>query len=49
MTRVCVDAVGSLSGLEREKLLLGIQILAGGNREALSVAQSSGISINQGK
>lgn len=42
MTRVCVDAVRSLSQLERDKLLLGVQVLAAANQEAIAVAQSSG-------
>lgn len=42
MTRVCRDAVSSLSRIERDHLLLGIQILAAGNTEAIAVAQAAG-------
>ena len=41
MTRVCSDAVQSLSRMEREGLLFGVQVLAAANREALAVAQAS--------
>jgi predicted TIM-barrel enzyme len=41
MTRVCLDAIRTL-GEQRKDLLLGVQILACGNREALAVAQAAG-------
>lgn len=42
MTRVCVDAARNLGQEAREKLLLGVQILAAANQEAMAVAQSAG-------
>lgn len=42
MTRVCFEAVKSL-GNQRSNFKLGIQILACANREALAVAQATGI------
>lgn len=41
MTRVCVDGVREL-GEKRNYLLLGVQILAQGNKQAIAVAQSAG-------
>ncbi|CAD5211105.1 unnamed protein product [Bursaphelenchus xylophilus] len=41
-TRLCVDGVNEL-GEDRSKFLLGVQILAQGNKEGLAVAQSAGL------
>lgn len=46
MTRVCSDAVHSLSSAERDELLLGVQVLAAANREAVAVSQAAGKSIS---
>jgi hypothetical protein len=43
MTRICVDAVQSLNKTERDQLLLGVQVLAAANKEALAIAHSSGL------
>lgn len=42
MTRICVEAVRSLNKTERDQLLLGVQVLAAANKEAIAIAQSSG-------
>ena len=41
MTRSCLECVNVL-GNERNKFLLGVQVLAGGNRTAIAVAQAAG-------
>ncbi|KAI6181490.1 hypothetical protein M3Y98_00834900 [Aphelenchoides besseyi] len=41
MTRVCLDARNEL--LKRSELLLGIQVLAGGNEKAMAVALAAGL------
>ncbi|KAH7727677.1 hypothetical protein AAVH_04721 [Aphelenchoides avenae] len=42
MTRACVEAVHVL-GSDRNRFLMGVQVLAGANKEALAVAQSAGL------
>lgn len=42
MTRACAEAVHVL-GSDRNRFLMGVQVLAGANREALAVAQSTGL------
>ncbi|CAD5207931.1 unnamed protein product [Bursaphelenchus okinawaensis] len=42
VTRLCADGVDVL-GVDRKKFLLGVQVLAQGNREAIAVAQSTGL------
>lgn len=41
MVAACLESVNTLGG-DRSKLLLGVQVLAGGNEQALAVAKAAG-------
>ena len=47
MARICSESITNVLGsYDRQKFILGVQILAGANQQALAVATAAGISLN---
>ena len=47
MARICSESITNVLGShDRQKFVLGVQILAGANQQALSVATAAGISLH---